>query len=277
MPPKQRPSQQIQKIAQSLIQSLERKAKGPRKSALLQARYVGAQNHEQRKPNEQSQLIFWGLTTPEQRALSQKNFRLTENKMLHGLELVEQWQIWLLVFKQTKIYDLKSIALTWMSHTKLRQIRLKSAHDLHDLTDKIDNWAHSDSLSAMLAEILEQQPYHLEKHHKWNKSKNPWQRRQSIVSIYNYARLRKNHIPPKKALRLTEALLEDPHFYVQRAVGWTLREIDRIDPQLQRQFVEKNLEKIGATAWSATSERYPVALKKRLVRRRREIKAARLS
>lgn len=249
----------------SLLEKKIRSAlKGPQKNAAFLARYIGAVGHEARKKDEQSTLQYWGHSVGAHRAIG---------KIIHsdsGATLDEKWKNWLAVWKSSPVFDIKSIVLNEMSAKKLREFRLSKWKDLVSMADDIDNWAHSDSLSGMLAEVLEVQPAKLAQYKKWNKSKNPWLRRQSLVGLYCYARMRKNHLPAREALALVENLLDDPHFYVQRGVGWTLREIDRVDSSLQRKFVRQHLDRISGVAWFATSELYDAALKKKLVEERKK-------
>lgn len=227
------------------------------------ARYVGAVKHEKRKPDEQSKLRYWGTSLPFQRQLARQNFSFSH------LDDEKIWEQWLKVWKASDIHDVKSIAQHWMFARKRRELRLKRFKDLLAMAGDIDNWAHSDSLSSVLAEVLEAKPGLFKTYQKWNRSKNPWLRRQSLVGIYCYARSRKKPMPAAKSLKMVEALLDDPHFYVQRAVGWTLREIDRVDSKKQRAFVRKNLHRISGVAWFATSELYTPALRKELVEKRK--------
>lgn len=247
----------------SYHKEIERMLGGPTANAAFLARYIGAQKHEARKADEQSRWIFWGANLPHQRSVAKTSFSFSH------LSDEEQWKIWLKIWKATKIYDVKSIAQHWMFSRRLRPLRLKNHKDLFAMADDIDNWAHSDSLSSVLAEVLEEKPALFSIYKKWNRSKNPWLRRQSLVGIYCYARMRKKHVPVSKSLPLVARLLDDPHFYVQRAVGWTLREIDRVDAKAQRAFVLKYLNKINSVAWFATSELYPGKLRKELVAKRK--------
>src|SRR5262249_44396709 len=148
-----------------------------------------------------------------------------EWQTLKNLPLEKQWDLWIQAWKTSNLYEVKNIGLTWLGSNKLKKLRRKKAKDLFSLASHIDNWAHSDDLSSLLAELLEENPKYFSIYKKWNSSKNPWLRRQSIVGIYCYARLRKKHFPADKALAMIKNLLNDPHFYVQRGVGWALREV----------------------------------------------------
>ena len=259
---------EIKKIAQDVIKELSRSLGGPTSSAGATARYVGAKDHPQRKKDEQSALVFWGHSSPSMSAALQSNPLAKVSP--EEFSLGDQWKIWQKVWEQTNVHELKAIALSWMGSKKLQAERRKHTADLLKMASSIDNWALSDSLSSMLAENLEDDRKILKIYQKWNRHKNPWLRRQSIVGIYCYARSRKKHVAAAVALRMIAPLLNDPHFYVQRGVGWTLREVDRVDSKLQRNFVKKNLHKIGSTAWFATTELYPEKLRKELVALRKE-------
>lgn len=236
---------------------------GPSKDAEFLARYIGARMPGQRAADEQSRLTYWGLKVPIHRNAAKAKFSFSH------LEDEEQWRYWTAIWRSSDIFDVKSVALCWLGDRRRRGLRLKKWKDIIRMAQDIDNWAHSDALSSMLAEILEEKPELFKIYEKWNRSRNPWLRRQSIVGIYCYARSRKSKWPAASALVMVERLLDDPHFYVQRGVGWTLREIDRVDSVKQREFVRQHLRRISATAWFAASELYPVKMRKELVKRRR--------
>lgn len=136
--------------------------------------------------------------------------------------------------------------------------------------DRCDNWAHSDGLSSIYAQALEEMPeLVLPALQKWNKSTNPWKRRQSVVSLLYYSRARKRVLPFKLMISMVHNLLDDEHYYVQKGVGWTIREIYNCYQELTTEFIVKNLMKISSNAWQATSEKLPKDLRKQLVSQRK--------
>lgn len=247
----------------SPAREIEKHLGGPTKKADFLARYIGARMPGKREDDETSRLTYWGLQVPVHRQAAKAKFSFSH------LPADEQWSHWISIWKDSSIFDVKSVAMVWISDPKRKDLRLRHWPDVVAMIEEIDNWAHSDTLSSMLAEILEARPKLLAQYKKWNKSKNPWHRRQSVVGIYCYARMRKKKVPAAEALKLIKPLLKDPHFYVQRGVGWTLREVDRVDSKIQRSFVRKHLREISAIAWFATSELYPVGLRKDLVAKRK--------
>lgn len=145
----------------------------------------------------------------------------------------------------------------------------------------IDNWAHSDNLSSVLALLLDKAlqskddlliDQHLRLRKLWNKSRHPWVRRQSIVSLLNYSRLRRKALSFDEIVRFVDPLFSDQDFYVQKAVGWTLRETYNLYPQKTYVYLNRNLSKINAYAFSAATEKLKKKEKEKLLVLRRNLK-----
>lgn len=128
----------------------------------------------------------------------------------------------------------------------------------------VDNWAHSDSLSSLLAELLDKAlqakdkvliTKHLRLRRMWNQSPHFWLRRQSIVSLLNYSRLRKETLSFDEIIRFVDPLCMDPAFYVQKAIGWTLRETYNLYPQKTYAYLMRNFSKISSQAFSSSTEK----------------------
>lgn len=238
----------------------------PTASAKLLARYIGAQELKGRQANEISELIYLGNKTSRLRKAAERPWAEFSKPG------VDATMLWLELFKSSIYFDIKSMALFWIGARKKRSERLKQVphQKIFEMVNYCDNWAISDGLSDLFADFLEKDPRLISIFKKWNKAKNPWLRRQSIVGLYYYARMRKKTRPVSEALKLVAPLLGDQHVYVQKGVGWTLREIYNLDPERQKVFVDKNLHLISSTAWFATSEFYPRSTKLKLVEQRKK-------
>jgi 3-methyladenine DNA glycosylase AlkD len=229
------------------------------------ARYVGGVDHEARKPDEQSRLKYHGLKVPLQRKIFNKGFSFVKS--------ASEFKVWSDIFKSSDVFEAKTMALLF-----LRQQRDNLEHDLWPALKEwvihVDNWAHSDELSYFYAILLEKNYKKFKPvFEQMNKSKNPWLRRQSVVGLLNYSRMRKKYPPTPWMLKQIHNLLNDPHIYVQKGVGWALREIHNIDPKLQEAFIIKHLNKISPTAWYAATENYSATAKKKLVELRKKARA----
>lgn len=139
---------------------------------------------------------------------------------------------------------------------------IKNQKKILKMSAKIDNWSHSDSLCSLLAKIYEADSGYLEpQFEKMNLHKNPWYRRISMVSLFYYSQSRKTFPSYSLAEKFVLRNISDGHYYVQKAVGWTLRELYNVYPEKTLSFVKKNIGKISSVAWVATSEKWPKNIK----------------
>lgn len=120
----------------------------------------------------------------------------------------------------------------------------------------VDNWEHSDRFSKIFAQLNEDAPeIVLPVLQRWNTSRKPWLRRQSIVSLLCYDHLRESRPSAETILAMVNALLEDPDIYVQKGVGWTLRECGRAYPRETARFLRDHIRTLRPVAFSAATEK----------------------
>jgi 3-methyladenine DNA glycosylase AlkD len=244
---------------------------------------------------------FVGLSVPRQRQVFKAGFSHST------LSLPEQLAIWDALWRDSPLYEVLSQVLLFTSH----HLELFDAALLWETTrgwvGKIDNWAHSDSLSAIYSYLLEKE---LEEHainvpakksgktavkgsskksspvsqksspvynqlkvysqlKSWNSSANPWERRQSVVSLLEYDKKRKTVLPAGELLSMVEPLLRDEDYFVQKGVGWTLREIGNRHPAAAWQFLLDHATAIRPPAFTAAIEKLTPAKKERLKKLRK--------
>jgi len=270
------------------------------------ARYVGGVGHPDRAPDEQSKMQFLGLKLPQVYSVSKlvDTSNLTLDVLHHAASQATHFEEMIVHVNLLKNLDEKmhftvpqlepfiDYVDNWAVSDFLSQI-IANAFERHITTlyDSNSNaradptrgaaktTAKGKNMDAAAKEEWARKarnpPFDYSSDpifgmfRKWNVSSNPWMRRQSLVDMIYYASQRRVYPPSQFVLSQVEALLTDPHFYVQKGVGWTLRELYQYDPDAQLRFVQENLHKISATAWTATGERYSEELRKRLVLQRR--------
>lgn len=116
-------------------------------------------------------------------------------------------------------------------------------------------WWHSDDLSKIYATSVEATPHWIVPTLKrWNKSDNPWKRRQSMVSLIEYASKRERFLPFVELLAFIEPLLDDDDYYVQKGLGWTLREIGNAYPQKFQGVMQKYAARLAPQAWTGATK-----------------------
>lgn len=212
----------------------------------------------------QSKLRFIGLKVPHLRESLKKGFSFSREDR-QGMA-----KTWDYIWHHSDCYEVMALALAWFDDRKQKDILLQEWPRLKEWSIRIDNWAHSDGLSGIYARILEESPQTiLPTLQKWNGSKNPWLRRLSIVSLLYYSSQRKTVLPLPKILALLEPQIDYDHYYVQKGVGWTLREAGNIYPKETYKFLENNIQRLSAHAFSAATEKLSKSQKEKLKKLRK--------
>lgn len=162
------------------------------------------------------------------------------------------------IYKQSSIFEVKNQAFIFLDKYH-KHIPLKTQlKTLPTWVKHVDNWAHSDSLSKYLTRLVEDDSTKIEMLSiikKWNRSKNLWERRQSLIALYYYARTKKQHIDFELTQELVLPLLNDKEYFVQKAVGWTLRESYNVHPKQTFTFIEEHIKNISPTAFTTCLEK----------------------
>ncbi len=213
----------------------------------------------------QSQLKYIGLRVPDLQKTMKRGFSFS------NFEPEKAAEIWDYVWWNSNCYEVTSLSLAWFYNLRQRRQLISHWPILKKWSLKIDNWAHSDTLSGIYARILEDNPNLIYPTlEKWNRSKNPWLRRLSIVSLIYYHSQREKVLPLSKILPMVDSQLEFDHYYVQKGVGWTLRETYNAYPNATFVYIKKNILKLSAHAFSAATEKIPSKQKNQLKEMRKQ-------
>lgn len=195
--------------------------------------------------------------------------RFGEGYCFSQLPHEEQLRYWNFIWQRSTYFEALTQCLLYFEARK-NELSLTDWEILRGWTGWIDNWAHADQLSGLVSQLHEHFPKQIfSTLQSWNQSKRPWERRLSIVSLFFYSSQRKTRVPSfSKSRRLVHALLEDDHLYVQKGVGWTLREMYNVYPEQTLAYIEKNVCRIAPAGWQAATEKLTPAVKKRLKSKR---------
>lgn len=215
----------------------------------------------------QSKLKYLDLKTSDVRGILKKNLSVFK------LPLEKQFEEFEKIWFESDIFEMKAVALYWLSELKDETL-IKFSPRIIQWSKEIDNWALSDWLSSVYARVFEKSPKVLLKTFQlWNQHQNPWLRRLSMVSLFYYARMRKRHPAYYLASRFVIPHLLSNDYYVQKAVGWTLREMYQVYPNKTLQLMGSKLKDISSIAWVAASEKLPSEIKKNLLAQRKKVRA----
>jgi 3-methyladenine DNA glycosylase AlkD len=135
--------------------------------------------------------------------------------------------------------------------------------------NQVDDWGLCDALAKVYTKILEvaeDEVYGQLK--KWNTDNDLWKRRQSVVSSLYYSRTKKKYLGFDQIEALIGPLLTDKEYYVQKGVGWSLRELHTVYPQQTFPWLKQHIRSVSSIAFT-------IAIEKMNPAQRDELKAVR--
>ncbi len=184
-------------------------------------------------------------------------FTYRQGYSFSNLPFTEQLIVWEFIWKKTENWRVKTQPFFYCEAQAVKEQNSKHAWGiLKHWQNEVDDWAFCDSLSKIYTKYLEHFPEEVYAQlKKWNRDKDLWKRRQSIVSLLYYTRTKKKFLPYNKILPLIDNLLHDHEYYVQKGVGWSLRELYNAYPEKTFAYMQKKIKKISAIAFSAATEK----------------------
>jgi hypothetical protein len=205
-----------------------------------------------------------GLTVPQQRAEAERGYRFSR------LPGVEQLIVWDAVWHRARHHEGRMQALMFLEGIREEKALRRIWTVVRGWAHEVDSWDAADDLSGVYARILEVMPGRMYPTLcKWNRSANAWLRRLSIVSLLHYAGSRTRVLAAGKVFPLVRRLLNDGDRFVQKAIGWTLREAHRVYPADTERFVRRHLMELTGAAFGEATRRWPGKKRAELMRRRK--------
>ena len=195
--------------------------------------------------------IFLGVRVPQVRKIAKVNQDLSmpevEKLMASKFHEVRLCGLVILNFKYKTSRDA-------IVHKKLFDFYLKQLK-----AGRINNWDLIDVTAPIIGQYLIGSRSSMQLLKKLARSKSVWQRRAAIM--FTFAYLRAGEVKP--TIEISKTLLTDDHDLIQKAVGWALREVGKIDSRLLRDFLKKNLNNTSRTTLRYAIEKFTKTERKR--------------
>lgn len=206
-----------------------------------------------------SELAHLGIGFPALRR------RVKEGFSFYSLSEDEVLAVWDELWRSSPYGDVLFAALEYYAPIVRKHVSPGFWPVVRHWSGRVDNWCHSDLLCNLYSRILERHPGDVfPQIGVWNVSESEWLRRISIVSLVHYSGKNAVFLPPEKVLPLVSNCLPDDRHYVQTAIGWVLREMDRAYPDEVVAFLEANAAAMSAAAFSRAIERRDADSRSRL-------------
>ena len=197
-----------------------------------------------------SRLEHLGVTFPNLRR------RVRQGFSFYNLPEEQVLEVWDAIWKTSPYGEALFAALEFYTPIVRKQVHPNLWPVLRQWSGRVDNWCHSDGLSAIYSRILESLPAEVYPQIvSWNRSESEWLRRISLVSLIHYSGKNAVFLPLKKVLPLVSNCLDDRRYYVQTAVGWVLREMGRVYASEITKYLETHAEQMSTSAFARAIEK----------------------
>jgi 3-methyladenine DNA glycosylase AlkD len=207
------------------------------RSRLLQAlRALGdAKRAEYEKAYQKSRWDHWGVALPSMDAAIRET--LGDLKQDEALSLCRR--LW-----REPVWDLKIVVGRILARKSIEPDANVWGFVTERLAD-LDGWAVADNLASVAARCLLADPSRLDVAEAWIESPHLWTRRAALVFTLPWA---KGDRDPARMLGWAARLANDREWFIQKAVGWWLRELSKRDPERVRRFLEEYGRKLTGVA-----------------------------
>ena len=173
------------------------------------------------------QFAYLGIPSPERRKLCKEFLKASSKRPVDWSFVFECWQM------PEREYQ-------YLAVDYLDKIRSKlSPSDIPNLKEIIVTkswWDTVDSLDVIIGDIALRHPEVNEILLKWSTDENIWLRRTAI----DHQLPRKEKTDTALMERILINNLGQEEFFINKAIGWSLREYSKTDPEWVRSFIDKH-------------------------------------
>jgi 3-methyladenine DNA glycosylase AlkD len=190
--------------------------------------------------------IFLGVIVPAQRAIA--------NKYHKAITLPD---IETLLKSPIHEYRLTALIALTLKTKKADKKTKKQYCDFYIKNSKyINNWDLVDvTCRDVVGEYLLDEDRSIL--YKLARSRDLWEKRIAIISTFAFIRQKQL----EDSLKIAGILVNDKHDLIHKAVGWTLREVGKIDRKKEEQFLKKHYKTMPRTALRYAIEKFPGRLR----------------
>jgi len=182
---------------------------------------------EKEKAYQKSRWEHWGVALPKMDlAIREISKDLSPQKLLSLSARLWREPVWDLKIVATRIVARDAMPAT----EQLWKFVRARVPDL-------DGWAVADNLASVGSRCLLADPWRLDDVESWVASRHLWTRRAALVFTLPWTR---NDRDPERMLRWASKLADDPEWFIQKAIGWWLRELSKRNPLRVQRFLHQH-------------------------------------
>lgn len=181
---------------------------------------------------------FYGIKSPRRREIFQSARKKFSICSYEEYETVIK-ELWRGKFRE-ELYLSMDVALFYEACRTDRAMRLYEF-----MLKSADNWDTVDTIAShLVGELVVHNRKHEARLQKWSRSTNMWLRRTSLLAHLRH----KSHTNVRLLEETILTLIDENEFFIQKAIGWVLRQYAYTNPKWVRQFVAKHAGRLSNLA-----------------------------
>jgi 3-methyladenine DNA glycosylase AlkD len=177
------------------------------------------------------QFIFLGVGTPERRAAGKPLLRVLKGRGTKTL-LAHARALWQLPEREYQYVALDMLAMHW------KELNIADIPALMELVQDKSWWDTVDALAGIIGDVLRHQHDYMDNALRDN---NMWVRRIALLHQLGW----RDKTDPQRLFDYCLALAHEKEFFIQKAIGWALRDYARHAPDAVRLFTHKEKERLA--------------------------------
>jgi 3-methyladenine DNA glycosylase AlkD len=137
---------------------------------------------------------------------------------------------------------------------------------LEGMLKESTGWDHVDYIStSLVGRVLEKDHKAMAYLIKWKGFESYWMRRASLIS--QIPLLKKGQGDPELFFALARVMIEEKEFFIRKAIGWTVRELSKSDPESARDFLLSVRGRASGLTMREGAKRLPATMRKEVLGR----------
>lgn len=190
---------------------------------------------EKEKSYQKSDWIHWGVAFPDMDRVIKANLSDLDGDAL--IDLAER--LWL-----EPVWDCKIVAGRILALPRVTDLSRVWSFIVAKLPE-LDGWAVADNLGPAARKCLLADTRLLDEVETWLQHDSFWVRRATLVFTLSWA---KEGMDPTRSLKWTSRMVDDKEWFIQKAIGWWLRELSKTNPETVHAFLDKYEPRLKSVA-----------------------------
>lgn len=181
------------------------------------------------------QFDYFGIGTPQRRTATKPLLKTLADTGAEAL-LAHAWALWALPQREYQYVALDLLAMHW------KELTAKDIPQLLELAQSKSWWDTVDALAAIVSDVLRHTHDQMD---AALQHENMWVRRIAVLHQLGW----RDKVDAQLLFKYALALSHEKEFFIQKAIGWALRDYARHDPEAIRTFTLKEKSRLAALTY----------------------------